>query len=52
MSGDPAYILGISTFYLDSVARLPRDGEVLAAAQEERFTRQKTDASFPRKFAT
>src|SRR5438445_4389873 len=40
-------ILGISAFYHDSAACLLRDGEILAAAQEERFTRQKGDASFP-----
>lgn len=41
-------ILGISAFYHDSAACLIRDGEILAAAQEERFTRKKHDASFPR----
>jgi len=40
-------ILGISAFYHDSAACLLRDGEVVAAAQEERFTRKKGDASFP-----
>jgi carbamoyltransferase len=40
-------ILGISAFYHDSAAALLRDGEVVAAAQEERFTRVKHDASFP-----
>lgn len=40
-------ILGISAFYHDSAACLIRDGEIIAAAQEERFTRQKHDASFP-----
>jgi carbamoyltransferase len=40
-------ILGISAFYHDSAAALVRDGEVIAAAQEERFTRKKHDASFP-----
>ena len=40
-------ILGLSAFYHDSAACLVRDGEVLAAAQEERFTRRKHDASFP-----
>lgn len=40
-------ILGISAFYHDSAACLVRDGEILAAAQEERFTRKKHDASFP-----
>lgn len=41
------YILGISAFYHDSAACLIRDGEILAAAQEERFTRRKHDAAFP-----
>lgn len=41
------YILGISAFYHDSAACLVRDGEILAAAQEERFTRVKHDQSFP-----
>ena len=40
-------ILGISAFYHDSAACLVRDGEIIAAAQEERFTRKKHDASFP-----
>lgn len=42
-------ILGISAFYHDSAAVLLRDGEVVAAAQEERFTRVKNDESFPTK---
>jgi carbamoyltransferase len=42
------FILGISAFYHDSAACLLRDGEIVAAAQEERFTRKKGDASFPR----
>ncbi len=41
------YILGISAFYHDSAACLLRDGEIVAAAQEDRFTRKKGDASFP-----
>src|SRR5436309_14021799 len=41
-------ILGISAFYHDSAAALIRDGVVVAAAQEERFTRKKYDAQFPR----
>jgi carbamoyltransferase len=41
------YILGISAFYHDSAVCLLRDGEIVAAAQEERFTREKGDASFP-----
>jgi carbamoyltransferase len=40
-------ILGISAFYHDSAAALVIDGDVIAAAQEERFTRKKHDASFP-----
>ena len=40
-------ILGISAFYHDSAACLLRDGIIVAAAQEERFTRRKGDASFP-----
>ena len=41
------YILGISAFYHDSAACLLSDGEIIAAVQEERFTRKKHDASFP-----
>lgn len=41
-------ILGISCFYHDSAAALVRDGEIVAAAQEERFTRKKHDADFPK----
>src|SRR5206468_4834650 len=40
-------ILGISAFYHDSAAALVVDGEIVAAAQEERFTRKKHDRSFP-----
>ncbi len=40
-------ILGISAFYHDSAAALILDGEIIAAAQEERFTRKKHDPSFP-----
>lgn len=40
-------ILGISAFYHDSAAALVRNGEIIAAAQEERFTRKKHDAGFP-----
>src|ERR1700737_4366089 len=40
--------LGLSAFYHDSAACLVRDGEIIAAAQEERFTRKKHDASFPK----
>lgn len=41
------YILGISCYYHDSAVALLRDGELIAAAQEERFTRKKHDSSFP-----
>jgi carbamoyltransferase len=41
------YILGISAHYHDSAACLLKDGEIVAAAQEERFTRRKHDARFP-----
>jgi carbamoyltransferase len=41
------YILGISAFYHDSAACLIMNGEIIAAAQEERFTRKKHDAGFP-----
>lgn len=41
------HILGISAFYHDSAACLIRDGDIIAAAQEERFTRKKFDAGFP-----
>lgn len=40
-------ILGISAFYHDSAAAIIEDGEIIAAAQEERFTRKKHDAAFP-----
>ena len=41
------YILGISAYYHDSAACMVKDGEIIAAAQEERFTRIKHDQSFP-----
>lgn len=41
-------ILGISAFYHDAAAALVIDGRIVAAAQEERFTRRKHDAEFPR----
>lgn len=41
------YILGISAYYHDSSACLVKDGEIIAAAQEERFTRKKHDFNFP-----
>ena len=40
-------ILGVSAYYYDSAACLIRDGDIIAAAQEERFTRKKFDARFP-----
>lgn len=43
----PTYILGVSAYYHDSAACLVRDGQIVAAAQEERFTRKKFDATFP-----
>jgi len=42
------YVLGISAFYHDSAASIIRDGEIIAAAQEERFTRKKHDACYPK----
>src|SRR5690348_3020486 len=42
-------ILGISAFYHDSAACLVRDGKIVAAAQEERFTRKKHNQAFPSK---
>tara|TARA_R110000868_G_scaffold369732_2_gene633211 strand:+ start:37007 stop:38806 length:1800 start_codon:yes stop_codon:yes gene_type:complete len=41
-------VLGLSAFYHDSAAALVRDGEIIAAAQEERFTRKKNDDEFPK----
>ena len=41
-------ILGISAFYHDSAACILVDGKIIAAAQEERFTRNKHDASYPK----
>ena len=41
------HILGISAFYHDSAAVLLKDGIIIAAAQEERFTRRKNDENFP-----
>src|SRR5579862_8921433 len=40
-------ILGVSAFYHDSAAALVRDGKIVAAAQEERFSRKKHDSGFP-----
>lgn len=45
----PVHILGISAFYHDSAACLVRDGEIIAAGSEERFTRKKGDSAFPEK---
>ncbi len=42
-------IVGISAYYHDSAAAVVRDGEIVAAAQEERFTRKRHDAGFPHK---
>ena len=42
-----SYILGISAFYHDSAASLIKDGNIISAAQEERFTRIKHDSSYP-----
>jgi carbamoyltransferase len=47
MTAKPTYILGISAFYHDSAAALLRDGEIVAAGSEERFTRKKGDSDFP-----
>jgi carbamoyltransferase len=44
---EPVYVLGISAFYHDSAAALTCDGRIVAAAQEERFTRKKHDPRFP-----
>ena len=40
-------ILGISAFYHDSAACILKNGKIIAAAQEERFTRKKNDANYP-----
>ena len=44
-SAGRTFILGISAYYHDSAACLLRDGDIVAAAQEERFTRKKGDAA-------
>ena len=44
----PVNVLGISAFYHDSAAAIVKDGEIIAAAQEERFSRKKHDPRFPR----
>ena len=45
-------VLGISAFYHDSAAVIVRDGVLVAAAQEERFSRIKHDSAFPSKAIT
>ncbi len=47
MSAGPVWILGLSCFYHDSAAALLKDGVLVAAASEERFSRIKHDAGFP-----
>ena len=42
------YILGLSRYYHDSAAALIKNGEIVAAAQEERFSRKKHDSRFPK----
>src|SRR5580704_2904522 len=44
----PRNVLGISAYYHDAAAAILRDGEIIAAAQEERFTRKKNDPDFPK----
>ena len=51
-AGRAMHILGISAYYHDSAAALVCDGVIVAAAQEERFTRKKHDAAFPKKAVT
>lgn len=48
MNSKKEYVLGISAFYHDSAAAVLEDGAILAAAHEERFSRKKHDAGFPR----
>ena len=43
-----SYILGISAFYHDSAATIIHEGKIIAAAQEERFTRKKHDSRYPK----
>jgi len=47
LNREPIHILGLSAYYHDSAAVIIQDGDILAAAQEERFTRKKHDARFP-----
>jgi carbamoyltransferase len=49
MSQTPTYVLGLSCFYHDSAAALLKDGVVIAAGQEERFSRKRHDSGFPEK---
>ena len=42
-----SYVLGLSCYYNDSAAALLKDGEIVSAVQEERFSRKKHDSSFP-----
>ena len=49
MASSSTYVLGISSFYHDSAAALLKDGVVIAAGQEERFSRKKHDSGFPRR---
>jgi carbamoyltransferase len=42
------YVLGVSAYYHDAAAALVRGGEIIAAAQEERFSRKKHDPRFPK----
>ena len=48
MKEKDTYILGISAFYHDSAACITKNGQILAAAQEERFSRKKHDHRFPK----
>jgi len=48
LSAKPTHILGISAYYHDSAACLVTDGQIVAAAQEERFSRKRHDPSFPK----
>jgi len=45
---DSSYIIGLSCYYHDSAAALIKNGEIIAAAQEERFSRKKHDSRFPK----
>ena len=47
----PRHILGVSAYYHDAAAALLVDGKIIAAAQEERFTRRKNDPDFPHQAA-